>query len=83
MTSKQIQSLNKKIIQCKKCSRLYLYIQQISKDKVKRFSNEKYWGKPLPSFGDPKTRILIVGLAPTAHGGNRTGRMFTGDSSGD
>jgi uracil-DNA glycosylase family 4 len=78
-----IQSLNNHIIKCKKCTRLNSYIKQISKDKVKRFSNEKYWGKPLPSFGDPGAQILIVGLAPAAHGGNRTGRMFTGDSSGD
>lgn len=84
MNSKNpIQSLNNHIIKCKKCTRLNSYIKQISKDKVKRFSNEKYWGKPLPSFGDPKAQILIVGLAPAAHGGNRTGRMFTGDSSGD
>ncbi len=71
------------MIKCKKCTRLNSYIKQISKDKVKRFSGEKYWGKPLPSFGDPRAQILIVGLAPAAHGGNRTGRMFTGDSSGD
>lgn len=82
-TRLSIQVLNRKIIQCKKCPRLYSYIQQISKNKVRRFSTEKYWGKPLPSFGDPKGQILIVGLAPAAHGGNRTGRMFTGDSSGD
>lgn len=75
--------LNKKIIQCKKCPRLYSYIRQVSRSKVRRFSSEKYWGKPLPSFGDPNGKILIVGLAPAAHGGNRTGRMFTGDSSGD
>lgn len=84
MNSKNpIQSLNNNIIKCKKCPRLNSYIKQISKDKIRRFSNEKYWGKPLPSFGDPGAQILIVGLAPAAHGGNRTGRMFTGDSSGD
>jgi len=76
-------SLNTSVIKCKKCPRLNSYIKQVSKDKVKRFSGEKYWGKPLPSFGDPRAQILIVGLAPAAHGGNRTGRMFTGDSSGD
>lgn len=78
-----IKTLNKRIIECKKCPRLYSYIRYISKIKVKRFSTEKYWGKPLPSFGDIQAEILIVGLAPAAHGGNRTGRMFTGDSSGD
>jgi len=78
-----IVSLNSCVIKCKKCSRLSSYIKQVSKNKVRRFSGEKYWGKPLPSFGDPNAQILIVGLAPAAHGGNRTGRMFTGDSSGD
>jgi uracil-DNA glycosylase family 4 len=76
-------NLNKKIIQCKKCPRLALYIQKIAKDKVKRFNDQKYWGKPVPSFGDPNAELLLIGLAPAAHGGNRTGRMFTGDSSGD
>ena len=61
----------------------YEYIKQISKNKVKRFSDEDYYGKPLTGFGDIKAKLLIVGLAPAAHGGNRTGRMFTGDSSGD
>lgn len=81
-TNPSLQAINKKIIRCKKCPRLYSYIAQVSKNKVKRFSSEQYWGRPLPSFGDPKAQILIVGLAPAAHGGNRTGRMFTGDSSG-
>jgi len=75
--------LNKKIENCTKCTRLSNYLQQISKTKVKRFSNEKYYGKPLSGFGDIKAKLLIVGLAPAAHGGNRTGRMFAGDSSGD
>jgi uracil-DNA glycosylase family 4 len=57
--------------------------EQVAREKVKRFANEEYWGKPLQSFGDPNARLLIVGLAPAAHGGNRTGRMFTGDRSGD
>jgi uracil-DNA glycosylase family 4 len=60
-----------------------LYRQKIAEDKVKRFRNQKYWGKPLTGFGDYKAQLLIVGLAPAAHGGNRTGRMFTGDSSGN
>ena len=83
MLNKQIQSLNKQVVSCKKCPRLYSYITQVSRNKVKRFSDYKYWGKPLSSFGDPNAQILIIGLAPAAHGGNRTGRMFTGDSSGD
>jgi len=78
-----ISHLNKKIKNCTKCPRLSEYIKQISKNKVKRFSDEDYYGKPLTGFGDIKAKLLIVGLAPAAHGGNRTGRMFTGDSSGD
>ena len=75
--------INERIIQCKLCPRLSNYIQQIGKSKVKRFINEDYWAKPLPGFGDVEAKLLIIGLAPAAHGGNRTGRMFTGDSSGD
>lgn len=78
-----LKKLNKEIICCKKCPRLYLYIRKIAKDKVKRFEDQKYWGKPLTGFGDPYAKLLLIGLAPAAHGGNRTGRMFTGDSSGD
>src|SRR5947209_6595986 len=75
--------LNKKIVRCKKCPRLASYIRTVAKKKVKRFSDQKYWGKPLAGFGDFNAELLLVGLAPAAHGGNRTGRMFTGDSSGD
>ena len=80
---KTIQSLNKKITKCKKCPRLSIYIRDVAKNKVRRFKEEKYYGKPLSGFGDVNAKLLIVGLAPAAHGGNRTGRMFTGDSSGD
>ena len=75
--------INERITQCKLCPRLSNYIGQIGKSKVKRFINEQYWAKPLPGFGDIEAKLLIIGLAPAAHGGNRTGRMFTGDSSGD
>jgi uracil-DNA glycosylase family 4 len=75
--------INERVIQCKLCPRLSNYVQQIGKSKVKRFINEDYWAKPLPGFGDVEAKLLIIGLAPAAHGGNRTGRMFTGDSSGD
>jgi len=78
-----IESLNKKIASCKKCPRLSTYIRDVAKNKVRRFKDEKYYGKPLSGFGDVNAKLLIVGLAPAAHGGNRTGRMFTGDSSGD
>ena len=80
---KSIQSLNKNIANCKKCPRLSAYIRDVAKNKVRRFKDEKYYGKPLSGFGDIHAKLLIVGLAPAAHGGNRTGRMFTGDSSGD
>ena len=78
-----LENLNKKIILCKKCSRLSAYIRTVATKKVKRFSSQKYWGKPLTGFGDVNAKLLLIGLAPAAHGGNRTGRMFTGDSSGD
>jgi len=80
---KSLENLDKKIIHCKKCPRLYHFIRKVAKDKVRRYKKEKYWGKPLPGFGDIAAELLIIGLAPAAHGGNRTGRMFTGDSSGD
>jgi len=75
--------LNSKVTECALCPRLSSYIRQVGREKVKRYAGEKYWARPLPSWGDPDARLLIVGLAPAAHGGNRTGRMFTGDSSGD
>ena len=71
------------IVSCKKCPRLVSFRKKIAKEKRKQFINEKYWGKPITGFGDPKARILFVGLAPAAHGGNRTGRVFTGDRSSD
>ena len=84
MTSNgQYINLNRKIINCKKCIRLVTFRKKIAKDKRKQYINEKYWGKPITGFGDPKARILFVGLAPAAHGGNRTGRVFTGDRSSD
>ncbi|MGD9674132.1 MAG: uracil-DNA glycosylase [Candidatus Nitrosocosmicus sp.] len=72
-----------KVIECKQCPRLTKYIEHVRRTKVKRFIGEDYWAKPLPGFGDPNAALLIIGLAPAAHGGNRTGRIFTGDSSGD
>ena len=79
----QFINLNKKIISCKKCKRLKNFREKIAKEKRKQFINEKYWGKPITGFGDLKGEILLVGLAPAAHGGNRTGRVFTGDKSAD
>jgi uracil-DNA glycosylase family 4 len=80
---KSISALNKKIANCTKCPRLSKYIREVARNKVRRFSDHNYYGKPLSGFGDINAKLLIVGLAPAAHGGNRTGRMFTGDSSGD
>jgi len=75
--------LKKKIIKCNKCARLVNFRRKISKEKRKKYLSEKYWGKPITGFGDLKGKILIVGLAPAAHGGTRTGRVFTGDRSSD
>lgn len=75
--------LNDKVVKCKRCPRLAKYIANVARTRVKRYNYWHYWGKPLPSFGDPNAKLLIIGLAPAAHGGNRTGRMFTGDSSGE
>lgn len=79
----QLCKLNKQIIECKLCLRLSKFISEVGNRKTKKFSNQAYWAKPVPTFGDPNARLFIIGLAPAAHGGNRTGRIFTGDSSGD
>ena len=81
--STQIQKLNLKIIKCKKCPRLVKFINKVSTIKRRQNINEKYWGKPVPGFGNLNSRLAIIGLAPAAHGGTRTGRAFTGDKSGD
>jgi len=78
-----IKQLNDSIIRCKRCPRLVRWREAAAKNPPRRYLGQSYWAKPLPGFGDPKPRLLIVGLAPAAHGGNRTGRMFTGDRSGD
>ena len=81
--NKDLEKLENLIEGCKKCTRLGSFRKKIAKEKRKQYLNEKYWGKPITGFGDPKARILFVGLAPAAHGGNRTGRVFTGDRSSD
>lgn len=83
MPKTKLDQLNQSITKCQKCPRLIDHIQAVSEKKVKRFKEWEYWGKPVPGFGDPQARIVIIGLAPAAHGANRTGRMFTGDKSGD
>jgi uracil-DNA glycosylase family 4 len=75
--------LTAEIVACRRCPRLVEYRERVAREKVARFRDETYWGRPVPGFGDPDARIMIVGLAPAAHGGNRTGRVFTGDASGD
>ncbi len=75
--------LNSRIITCVRCPRLVDYREQVARVKRRMYRDSDYWGRPLPGFGDPRARVLLVGLAPAAHGGNRTGRMFTGDRSGD
>jgi len=74
---------NEKLITCRRCPRLVAWREEIAQTKRKAYQDQTYWGKPVPGFGDPDAKIMIVGLAPGAHGSNRTGRMFTGDASGD
>lgn len=76
-------ALNQKIIACERCPRLREYCAEVARQKRRAFRDWEYWGRPVPNLGDPRARLLIVGLAPAAHGANRTGRMFTGDRSGD
>jgi uracil-DNA glycosylase family 4 len=78
-----LQALTAEIVACRRCPRLVAWRERVAREKVARFRDEEYWGRPVPGFGDPDARILVVGLAPAAHGGNRTGRVFTGDASGD
>jgi uracil-DNA glycosylase family 4 len=75
--------IEREVVECRRCPRLVAWREQVAREKVARFRDEPYWGRPVPGFGDPDARILLLGLAPAAHGGNRTGRVFTGDASGD
>lgn len=77
------EALHQKIENCRLCPRLVAYRERVSQEKKRAYRDSIYWGKPVPGFGDPSAALLVVGLAPGAHGSNRTGRMFTGDSSGD
>jgi uracil-DNA glycosylase family 4 len=71
------------VVVCRACPRLVAWRERVAREKVARFAHQEYWGRPVPGFGDPAATVLIIGLAPAAHGGNRTGRIFTGDRSGD
>ncbi len=81
--SADLAALTAEIVECRLCPRLVAWREEVAREKRAAFRDEEYWGRPIPGFGDPAARMLIVGLAPAAHGGNRTGRVFTGDRSGD
>ena len=78
-----LQALNQAVVECRRCPRLVEWREQVAREKRAAFRDQTYWGRPMQGFGDPAARVLILGLAPAAHGGNRTGRIFTGDRSGD
>src|ERR1700722_15813657 len=80
---KDLAALAEEISSCRRCPRLVTWREQVARERRASFAEEEYWGRPLPGFGDPAARLLVLGLAPAAHGGNRTGRVFTGDRSGD
>ena len=79
----ELDSVANEVVRCRACPRLVEWRERVAREKVARFADQEYWGRPVPGFGDPAARILILGLAPAAHGANRTGRIFTGDRSGD
>ncbi len=83
MTASGLERVAAEIVGCRACPRLVEWRERVAREKVARFADEDYWGRPVPGFGDARARVLILGLAPAAHGGNRTGRIFTGDRSGD
>jgi uracil-DNA glycosylase family 4 len=83
VSRRELALVTDEIVVCRACPRLVRWRERVARDKVARFADEEYWGRPVPGFGDPGARILVLGLAPAAHGGNRTGRIFTGDRSGD
>ncbi|HLY49521.1 MAG TPA: uracil-DNA glycosylase [Solirubrobacteraceae bacterium] len=78
-----LHALDRQVVSCRKCARLVAWREEVARTKRAAYTSQEYWGRPLPGFGDPAARILVLGLAPAAHGGNRTGRIFTGDRSGD
>jgi uracil-DNA glycosylase family 4 len=78
-----LEGLGQRVVRCRKCPRLVEWREQVAREKRAAFRDEDYWGRPVPGFGDPRARVYVLGLAPAAHGGNRTGRVFTGDRSGD
>ena len=83
MNAREFEILASEIVACERCPRLRTYCEEVARTKRRAYRDWDYWGRPVPPFGDTAAQILIIGLAPAAHGGNRTGRMFTGDRSGD
>ncbi len=83
MSAVELEALEREVISCRRCPRLVAWREEVARSRRAAYASEEYWGRPLPGFGDPDARVLILGLAPAAHGGNRTGRIFTGDRSGD
>jgi uracil-DNA glycosylase family 4 len=83
MTAEELARIEAEIVDCRACPRLVEWREEVARVKVARFADQTYWGRPVPGFGDPAARVMVLGLAPAAHGGNRTGRVFTGDRSGD
>src|SRR5439155_16106515 len=81
--SDSLSQINAEIVRCEKCPRLVAWREDVAREKRSAYRDWEYWGRPLPGFGDPAADLLVIGLAPAAHGGNRTGRIFTGDRSGD
>ena len=79
----RLAALQRRIIECRKCPRLVRYREEVARTKRRAYRDWTYWGRPVPGFGDPRAQLVIIGLAPAAHGANRTGRMFTGDRSGE
>jgi uracil-DNA glycosylase family 4 len=83
VSSRAIAAIEREVIECRACPRLVEWRERVARDKIARFADQHYWGRPVPGFGDAGAGMLVLGLAPAAHGGNRTGRIFTGDRSGD
>ena len=81
--SGSLADIEREVVTCRACPRLVAWREQVARTKRPAFADEEYWARPVPAFGDPQARLVVLGLAPAAHGGNRTGRMFTGDRSGD
>jgi uracil-DNA glycosylase family 4 len=81
--NEELAAIERRVVACERCPELREYCRGVARTKARRHADDTYWGKPVPAFGDPHARVMLVGLAPGAHGSNRTGRMFTGDASGD